>query len=301
MWACRHSLAHSFELGGRVSVPGLRSACHSSAHTPPLLCHSFGRVSGGVKHRREDARWASETVPGRRHRDCLLPRNSNRCVLQMAKKQFPSGGHSRQKAWKNLTAGAELFHLRSFCHFSLSSWVNALSASLFVSITLSASLPPLPLTPSASFSLCSVVVQAFFCSFPSHLSLLSLSLSLSQYISLQFPLLPRLLLCFFPVFFPHLISLFFFILHPNKIYVCPPRPRWHVHTHMHRCTHPPLFFCPSYLDLYQPSSSGPLPVLLRGTQLSAEEKRRDAWCSYIHKHMHTLSYSHATWIVQTCM
>lgn len=153
----------------------------------------------------------------------------------MAKNHFPSGGHSRQKAWKSLAAGAELFHLRSFRHFSLSRWVNALSASLFVSITLSASLPLLPLTPSASFPL--YCHSGIFCSFPSHLSLLSLSLSLSQYIGLYFPPLPRLLLCFFPVFFFPLIWFHSSFYSSPWQDICLPSPpslaRAHTHAPMH--------------------------------------------------------------------
>lgn len=170
-----------------------------------------------------------------------------------------------------------------------SSFIYALSAIFHSAAGLTLS-PPRSLSPSLSLrpSLCylSLPLPLFLCTplpfrhflFLSITSVppLTLALSLSIYRPLvpSAPSSPALLLSC--LFFSSSDFTLLFIPHPDKIYVCPPRPRWHVHTHMHRCTHPPLFFCPSYLDLYQPSSSGPLPVLLRGTQLSAEEKRRDA-------------------------
>ena len=163
------------------------------------------------------------------------------------------------------------FYSFSFCHFFFFLSLTSFTPSLFVSITPPVPLPLIPLSlkiPLPLFLIPLLSLEHFFL-FLSTTSVSLLSLSILVWNSLRSQL--SLFVSFLP--FSHLISLFFFSL-ADKIYVCPPTPHSHVRTHAktHRCTHPLLSFCPSYLDLYQPRSSGPMPALLRGTQLSGEKR-----------------------------
>lgn len=133
----------------------------------------------------------------------------------------------------------------------------------------------LTLSPSLCFHFCLYYLSVLLFLIPlmsfKHFFFLSITsvplffLSLSICWSLFPSASSSLSLCFLLVFLSSDFSLFFPL--SDKIYVCPPT-LIHTCTNMHRCTDPPLSFHPSYLDLYQDGSSGPLPALLRGTQLS---------------------------------
>lgn len=176
------------------------------------------------------------------------------------KRTLPSGGHSCQRAWKNSLPAWNSLALRFI--YALPAMFFSLSLPHSVSITLS--MPPFPfplsLTPTSSFPYSSLAVQHFLflsiTSVPPH--------SLNILASLLPPVSLLLLSCLSLIWFH---SSFFL---SDKIYVCPPTLT-RTPTHTHRCTHPLLSFCPSYLDLYQPASSGPLPALL-GEHSWAERK-----------------------------
>lgn len=164
------------------------------------------------------------------------------CAPQMAKEYFPFRWTQLTELLKEFTADRKLSRCVSFM-------LILLCFSLLLCICTSLSLHPTlclssSLSSSQPFSLCPL--------FPPLLSLNKL-------------VRHSTLIVFFLSFYPLILLLFFFL--PDTIYVCPPFFT-HMCTHTHRCTHPLLSFCPSYLDLHQSGSSIPLPLSLVGALLS---------------------------------